>query len=655
MRIRGGGLGALLVALLLPGSAPAQERPTEASRLRISRLLANSSQISGSPQWSPDGSQILFTSSVGGPGLWSVSPHGGAPQRLASNVDAEIPRWSPDGKWVAYMSAASGYPELWLHSIAEKRERQLTKLGARVNAFSWSPDGKWIAFSAARYGNFDIWKVSVADGKVYRLTSDSQYDIYPSWTPDSKTILFVRPDDRWVDHDIIATGADGGESRVLAHDANWFDYSTIWTNSSFGKPLVSPDGRTVLFRSYRSGWMNYWSLPLAGGEPNAFAPEEADQSDAQWSPDGKQVAYVSNRNGTLSLHIVNVGERKGRVVVAPKMGVVGSPSWSPDGKEVSYTLATPRTPHDLFVVSLDSGRVRQLTHSVTGDHPEITGPEKITYKSTGGFTISAYLYKPSHIPPDQKLPGILWIHGGPTGQYSDTYFPLAEFFAQQGYVVLAPNIRGSSGYGKAFEDANNGCWGHCDLEDVLAGVDYLKTLPYVDVHEMAITGTSYGGCMSMSAVAFAPGIFQAAIPMSGYGDWVSFMTYNTELRHTKLLEYELGPYPGKASVYRFVSPIYSVKNVTSPVFLIHGGGPTTSWRPGEDAPPASLEFARALEEAYKVYRYKVYTNDTEPSHYGPYYVTGSKNLADMALDMLHFFDQYLKDGLVTLAPQKAGQ
>ncbi len=217
-------------------------------------------------------------------------------------------------------------------------------------------------------------------------------------------------------------------------------------------------------------------------------------------------------------------------------------------------------------------------------------------------------------------------------------------------MVLAPNIRGSSGYGKAFEDANNGCWGHCDLQDVVSGVNYLKTLPYVDAHKMGITGTSYGGCMAMSAVAFAPSLFQAAIPMSGYGDWVSFMTYNTELRHTKLLEYELGPYPQKASVYRYVSPIYSVAGVTTPVLLIQGGGPTTSWRPGEDAPPASLEFARALEEAYKVYGYKIYTNNTEPSHYGPYYVTGNKNTADMAVDMLEFFDQYLKDGLVTLAP-----
>ena len=361
------------------------------------------------------------------------------------------------------------------------------------------------------------------------------------------------------------------------------------------------------------------------------------------------MAYVSNHNGTLSLRVLKNGEHKSHAIVNPETGVIGSLRLSPDAKEISYTLATPHSPADLFVFSYSAGQSRQITRSVTAKPESIQDPEKISYRSTNDFTISAYLYKPVKMVPGKQYPGILWIHGGPTGQFLDTYFPLAQFIASQGYIVLAPNIRGSSGYGKHFEDANNECWGHCDLEDVVAGVSYLKTLPYVNSHEIGITGTSYGGCMSMSAVAFAPNVFQAAAPMSGYGDWISFMTYNTELRHTKLLEYELGPYPSKKAVYHYVSPIYAINNVTAPVFLIQGGGPVTSWRPGEDAPPASMEFARALEHAYKVYRYKIYTNNSEPSHYGPYYVSGVENPANMALDLLQFFDQYLKDELVTLA------
>ncbi|MGB8590930.1 MAG: S9 family peptidase [Candidatus Acidiferrales bacterium] len=591
----------------------------------------------------------MFESGSGTPGLWMIRSNGGSPPScLFAENDIQKPKWSPDGKWIAYLSARSGYPELWLWAVATGNERQLTRLGARINAFNWSPDGQWIAFSADRYGSFDIWKAAVPDGQVYRLTAESQYAIYPSWSPDSKNIVYVRTDDRWVDHDILLMPATGGLARLIAHDSGWFDYGTIWTDSTFGTPQISPDGTTVLFHSYRNGWVNYWTVGLLGSQPKPLAPEQADQTDGKWSPDGKQVAYLSNHNGTLELRVVGRDGGQPRILVDPHVGVVASPEWSPSGDRLSYTLGTPVKPADLFVVSLSDGKTTQLTFSGPAGHQgqELVMPEKVSFPSTDGLTISAYLYKPTMYAKEVRLPGILWIHGGPTSQFNDAYAPLVQFLVGQGYVILMPNIRGSSGYGKQFEDANNGCWGHCDLEDVLAGVKFLKTFPYVDPQKMGITGTSYGGCMSMDAVAFAPGVFQAAIPMSGYGDWVSFMTYNTELRHTKMLAYELGPFPERAEVYRRASPIYAVTNVTTPVFLIQGSGPTTTWRPGEDVPPASLEFARALEEAYKVYRFKTYANRGEPSHYGPYYVSGRENTEQMALDMLDFFDEYLRDGII---------
>jgi dipeptidyl aminopeptidase/acylaminoacyl peptidase len=258
----------------------------------------------------------------------------------------------------------------------------------------------------------------------------------------------------------------------------------------------------------------------------------------------------------------------------------------------------------------------------------------VSYRSEE-FTINAYLYKPASAAAGERFPGVLWIHGGPTSQFNDVFEPHVQFFVQRGYVVLLPNIRGSSGYGKAFEDANNRCWGHCDLKDVLAGVDYLKKLPYVNPHKMGITGTSYGGIMSMAAAAFAPGVFQAAIPASGYGDWMHFRD-EQELRHVKLLEYEFGPFEGNEHVYRKNSSIYSVEQITTPMFLIHGEG----YFPRSDA---SLEFARALEKNYKVFRYKAYPNEN-------YYVRSRANRRQMLSDMLEFFDQFLKDKVRTEEP-----
>jgi dipeptidyl aminopeptidase/acylaminoacyl peptidase len=157
---------------------------------------------------------------------------------------------------------------------------------------------------------------------------------------------------------------------------------------------------------------------------------------------------------------------------------------------------------------------------------------------------------------------------------------------------------------------------------------------------MGIHGVSYGGCMSMSAVAFAPGVFQAAIPESGYGDWVRFHEYNNEMQHNQLLAFEFGPLPDSEAVYRRNSPIYSVAAVTTPTFLIHGEGVTSAWRQAELPVPASLDFARALDAHYKLFRYKTYPGET-------YYITSRENIRVKLGDMLAFFDQYLKDGLHT--------
>jgi dipeptidyl aminopeptidase/acylaminoacyl peptidase len=609
--------------------------------LSIDQLLSITSTIGGEPDWSPGGDQILVTSAFAG-GLATLSPEGGFPVRVPIELggaghflSSQMPGWSPRGNWISYVSTKSGTPEIWLWSTRDGGELRLTSLGARVNSMTWSPDERAIVFAGDRYGNYDIWRVSVPDGKVHRLTDDKRYEVFPTWTPDGESILYVRLDDAWVDHEVIATDANGNGERVVVTDRDFFDYGA---GTRFGYPRVSADGEHVLFPSHRSGWINYWTVPLAGGEPRRIAPADADQHEAHWSPDGESIVYTENHDGQYDLRVVPIDGGEPRVLVSPEMGRVSSPDWSPDGRRITFKMATITRPADLYVVSLDSGETTRLTDSMPAGNFEerLLVPEKIRYEGSDGYTISAYLYRPPNLAPGERVPGVLWIHGGPTGQYRDMFEPFgsggsgnAQFFAQRGYVVLLPNIRGSSGYGKAFEDGNNGCWGHCDLEDVLAGADYLKSLPYVDGAKMGITGTSYGGIMSMNAATFAPGAFQAAIPASGYADWVHFYHGENELRHIKLLEYELGPFETSEHVWAKSSSIHAVADVATPIFLVHGVGRY----PGSDQ---SELFAQALQNHYKPYRYKTYENEN-------YYVLGKANRRRMALDMLEFFDQFLKD------------
>ncbi|HKJ01622.1 MAG TPA: prolyl oligopeptidase family serine peptidase, partial [Longimicrobiales bacterium] len=334
--------------------------------------------------------------------------------------------------------------------------------------------------------------------------------------------------------------------------------------------------------------------------------------------------------GTFDLRVVAASGGEPRVLVDPTEGVVGAPAWSPDGRSISYTFGTTTQSVDLYVVDVASGEVRRLTESrpLGGMEERLLRPEKISYRSTDGFRISAYLYRPPARTPGERFPGILISHGGPTSQYNDSFHRDAQYFAQRGYVVLMPNFRGSSGYGRAFEDANNGCWGRCDLEDMVAGVEYLKTLPYVDPDHMGITGSSYGGHMSTAAAAFAPGVFQAAIPASGYPNRVKFID-DGEFRHIQQMEYEFGPFEENRDGYRRHSPYYFIKDIQTPLFLIHGEG----LYPGS---PQMRDFARMMEKEYKTFRYKAYQGET-------YYVRGRANTIEMYQDMLRYFDFYLKD------------
>jgi dipeptidyl aminopeptidase/acylaminoacyl peptidase len=598
-------------------------------------LLSIGSWVGGeTPIWSPDGTQIAFASSLGGQaGVWAVSPDGGFPEQLIERLggvgflSSRNLRWSPDGQHLSYVSERDGKTEIWLWSRQGGAERQLTSLGGRINFSSWSPDSRTIAFSSNVMGQFDIWTVDVASGQMRRITRDTRYEVNPAWTPDGQTILYVRLDERWADHDVMAIAASGGDSRVVVEDRDFFDYGY---GRTFGPALPSPDGREILFRSHRNGWINYWRVPLSGGEPIPLAAQDADQSDAVWSPDGRSVAFSSNLNGTFRLQVASVSTGEVRTLVAPTMGMATAPSWSPDGTEIAFYLGSPTSPVDLHVVTVDRGEVRPLTRSMPGGDvaSRLIAPEKIVYPSTDGYEIPAYVYSPAASPAEVRHPALIWVHGGPTSQFSDSFQQQVQFFVQRGYVVLMPNIRGSSGYGKDFEDANNGCWGHCDLEDILAGVDWLKAQPFVDGDRLGITGASYGGIMSMTAVAFAPGVFQAAAPQSGYGDWVAFFEdEDNEIRHIKLLEYEFGPWPESRDALKRSSAIYAVSDIQTPVFLIQGEG----LYPGS---PQSYRFAEALQAHYKPFRHSVFQGEN-------YYVSGRANRRVMLQEMLDFFGQYL--------------
>ncbi len=618
--------------------------------ISIDQLLAiHAVPGSETPRWLPDGSGIVVASGLGGGiDLWKISPEGDPPMRLSVGMGSVghlayfMFQPSPDGESVAYISAKSGSYEVWLWTADGTPDRQLTRLGASIESLAWAPDGSSLVISANRYGVYDIYRIDLADGSAHRLTSDARYEVYATFSADSQEIFYTRLDERWVDHEIVRMGRDGSNPRVIGTDENFFDYHY---GRTFGYPTSSPDGKLIFFRSHRSGWINYWAIPADGGEPRQLAPENADQEGGTWSPDGNWFAYTSNTNGTVDLRIVPAQGGESKIIVESKVGVVSGPQWSPDGQDISFLLATPTHANDLYIVDVDEPEhIRRLTNSTVGNTLKaLAHPEKIAYPSFDGETIHAYLYRPASIDVEPNGAGIVFIHGGPTSQFMDTLQPQVQYFVQRGYTLLLPNIRGSSGYGRRFEDLNNADWGYGDLQDAVQGGEYLKTIDGVDPNKLGITGTSYGGILSMAAVAFAPGYFQAAIPMSGYGDFLH-MKDEQELRHVKLLAFEFGELEGNEAVYRKCSPIFKVHQATTPCFVIHGTGKYPQSEAGK-------QFALKLEQEYKTFKYKTYPNET-------YYVASTANVRQMLLDMDDFFRLYLDlppaTASTTFAPVSTG-
>ena len=602
-------------------------------------LLLLSQGVSPEPvSWIRGDSAILYVStSVGAAELREV-PVGGGESRVVSGrlggmpfLAGHEPRVSPDGRWIAYLSNeadATGEGlevEVWLKPVEDDGPpRRLTHLASSINSFQWAPDSSAVVLSCSRSGRYNVYLSSISGGSTARITNDHRYEVYPVHAGASR-LLFVRLDEAWTRHEIWSIEQTTGERSLIATDEDFFDYHY---GRTFGYPLPSPRGDCVLFRSHRSGWINYWSAPLteAMAKPQAVMPAEADQSEASWSPDGSRLAYIENHNGTLELKVLEIDSGQIVTVDGGADCACSLPAWSGDGTRIAYLRQTTTTPLEVWVAGVESRDRKRLTGGDSAQS-DVIHPKKIAYETFDGRRINGYLYSPPGASAAARVPALMWIHGGPTSQFSDTFQPWVQFFAQRGYAVLLPNIRGSSGYGKEFEDLNNRDWGHDDLKDVLAGVEYLKTLGVVDGDRVGIHGTSYGGCMTMSAIAWAPGVFRAAIPHAGYADWEA-MYSEQELRHLQLLRYEFGPYPESAGVYRRCSPFHDIAAIETPTLVVHGEGRL----PRSDA---SRQFAEEMRRLYKPVRYRVYEGEC-------YYVRSNVGVERMLNDMLTFLDGHLK-------------
>ena len=600
-----------------PGSAPQPVTdPTKLASKTVADMqsfsiekLYMTRQIGGS-SWSPDGKQVAFISNISGRNnLWLVPAAGGWPTQLTISDQRQTnPVWSPDGKWIAYISDKDG-DEQWDIFLVSPKSGEVTNLttspdSAEVDP-AWSPDGKQLAYATKPKtgSSYEIELIDIATRHVRHLTKDTPKDLSnngPIFSRDGKFIVYTQSHAAGKDANVFIVDLASGQNTSLTPHEGQRNY--------FASD-ISPDGKTVLITSdAHNGYFNVGLVDIATKKIEWLTDEKWELGAGSFSPDGKSVTWTANIDGTTGIYSYDIASRHAEAlpITAGVNSLAGNPEpFTSDGSRLLYYHNGANAPGDLWVYNVRSKDSQQITHALVGGlrSSDMVEPYLVHYPSRDGkWTISAFAYVPNNIQRDGKYPAIVYIHGGPTSQSVDSFNRFIQYIVNQGYLVIAPNYRGSTGYGKAFTDANLGDAGGQELNDVLDAAEWIKKSGFVDPKKLIVMGGSYGGYLSMMAVTKAPDMWAAAVPI------VPFVNWFTEIANEDpgLREYDLAtmgdPVKNKA-LYEDRSPINFVDQIKAPLLLLAGGNDPRC--PAEE----SQQVADAIKKHGGIAQLKIYQDE----------------------------------------------
>ncbi len=540
-------------------------------------------RLVGSSAWAPDGRSLVYVSNrAGRNNLWRLdldeqgSPMGEPRQLTSSDQRQGSPVWSPDGRTVVFISDFDGDEQwdLFALDVASGAVENLTGTpDIAEQSPRWSPDGKQLVFiSKPRSGS--SFEIELLDWKTRErrpVTSNTPADwgnFHPLWSPDGKALVYLREHAAGKDSYLIHYDFQTGAERILTpHEGEKLYVANDW----------SPDGKRLLITSNAlNGHDNVALLGVENGRIAWLTEEEWEVSGDSFTPDGQGVCWSANVDGHSQIYVQGLGGEASQLPLPAGMNYpTGSDScFQPRRGGLLFYHTGPADAGDLWLY--DRQEAVRLTSSV---HPELSTPAAresmvepflVHFPSRDGrWNLSALLYLPHNVQRDGSHPGVVYIHGGPASQSVNGFNRSLQYLVNRGYVVIAPNYRGSTGYGKAFQDANYRDLGGGDLDDVWSAAEFLCATGYVNRKKLISMGGSYGGYLTMLAVSKMAERWAAGVAI------VPFVNWFTELEHEDplLRQYDLatmGDPVENAALYRDRSPIFFVDQVRCPVLLIAG-------------------------------------------------------------------------------------
>jgi dipeptidyl aminopeptidase/acylaminoacyl peptidase len=532
--------------------------------------------------WVPHANAVVITTNLTGRfNLWTVPANGGFPQQLTQSDESQFGLTaSPDGKWIVFQSDPGGTEvyDLYATPASGGSVTNLTNTPDvdERNAL-FSPDGSILSFTRrpTAESSQNIALMDFATHHVRQLTHEAwkgyQWSV-AAFSHDGRSILVNR------------TNADSTESEVWTIDiASGRQTRLTPSHEDNLASDISSDGRYVALRTQTTAGVHQAALlDLRDKSLHLLKPDVWPQSTGHFSPDGKILIFESYVDGRTTVNEYDVAQGRSERLALPD-GVNEEESdddtgFSPDGSRLIVGHQSSSTPFDYWIVDVRTGVATQLTRLglASIDSARLPKAEIVHYKSYDGTVISAFLWVPFNLVRDGKAPGVVVVHGGPDNQTIDSFSRnrMALALASRGFVVIAPNVRGSTGYGLAFKEGNHRDLGGGDLKDEIAARQFMIDTGYVDAKRVGIAGQSYGGFMTLMAIAKAPSLFAAGVDMFGVIDWLALLRHTDPPDQQYEMSY-LGDPVKDQDVYKASSPLTYMKNATAPLLVLQGDNDET--------------------------------------------------------------------------------
>jgi dipeptidyl aminopeptidase/acylaminoacyl peptidase len=546
-------------------------QPFAIDKLYMTRAIAYSS-------WSPDDKQIAFVTTISGRyNIWLVPFQSGWPTQLTVSNQRQINiAWAPKGRWIAYNSDYDGNEQwdLFLVSTTNGQVVNLTNTPEiSEEGAAWSPDGEKLAYSVKpkQSPNYELDVMEVLTKKVIHLTSNTPAELSnvdPIWSKDGKWIVFTQQRADGKDGNILTVNSVGGRATNLTPHQG--EHGFLATD-------ISPDGKTALITSNAgNGYQNAGLLDIATKKINWLTSDKWEVNSGNFSPDGKRLTWTANVDGNQGIFVYDLAAKQAHALPVPKgiNSLAGAEAaFSHDGARLLYLHEGANAPNDLWSFDFTTEKPLQITRSLVGGvrSEDMVEPYLVHYASKDGkWQIPASVYVPYNAEKNGQNAAIVYIYGAPTAQTLSSFNRGIQYLVNQGYFVIAPIFRGSTGFGKEFEDANRFDMGGGDLEDVISAAEWIKKTGFIDPKKVAVIGGSYGGYLTMMAVTKAPELWAAGVAIAPFVNWFTELENEDPLLRQYNIAIMGDPVKDKARLQER-SPINFVDKIKAPLLLLAGG------------------------------------------------------------------------------------